>query len=590
MAKILIIDDEETIRYAFESFLTDEGHIVAAAGGIEEARRMIAESAFDLVFADIFVGAEKGTEILRAVRERGLNCPVVMITGSPTLETASEAVRLGAFDYVPKPVRQRTLLDITERALKHKALIDEKERYRLHFEAIFRSVRDAIITVDRDLVITGVNEATRDICGLSRDAVGKPLGSFGRHFNQDCLELLSKTMREGKTAEALRVECQPEDRPKRVVTIAISPLLDEQALIAGAVVVVKDETRLDCLERDLQERRQFHNIVGKSEAMQRIFSLIEDLASVQTTALITGETGTGKELVAAALHYQGDRSRKPFVKVNCSALPENLLESELFGHVKGAFTGAFQNKIGRFERADGGTLFLDEIGDISPAMQMRLLRVLQEREFERVGDSAPVKVDVRVVVATNKDLREKVKRGEFRSDLYYRLKVVEIPMPPLRERKEDMPLLEQHFLDKFNKAFGKEIGSITDDVRHLLMDYDWPGNVRELEHAFEHAFIVCSQGVITVDDLPPELRDFAAAELCVPKDGNVQDDRKAIIGALEKTGWNKAMAARLLGISRQTMYRRLEEYGIEKMDPVLRFGADIAGHCHFASEQASKNL
>jgi transcriptional regulator with PAS, ATPase and Fis domain len=410
-----------------------------------------------------------------------------------------------------------------------------------------------------------VNDAAGEICGLSRDAVGKPLGSFQQYFRGEWLDLLAKAIREGKAAEALRIECAREDLPKRVVTIAASPLLNEQALTSGAVVVVKDETRLACLERDLQERRQFHNIIGKSETMQRIFSLIEDLASVQTTALITGETGTGKELVAAALHYQGDRRQKPFVKVNCSALPENLLESELFGHVKGAFTGALQNKSGRFERADGGTIFLDEIGDITPAVQMRLLRVLQEREFERVGDSTPVKVDVRVVAATNKDLLEKVKHGEFREDLYYRLKVVEIPLPPLRERKEDIPLLEQHFLNKFNKAFGKEIISITDDVRHLLMDYPWPGNVRELEHAFEHAFIVCNQGVITVDDLPPEFRDFPATESCAAADGSGQADREAIVCALEKTAWNKAGAARLLGISRQTMYRRLEEYGIEKI-------------------------
>jgi DNA-binding NtrC family response regulator len=287
MAKILIVDDEETIRYAFKSFLTDEGHAVAVAGSIEEARQKIAGPVFDLIFADIFVGDRKGTEILRAIRERNLSCPVVMITGSPTLETASEAVRLGAFDYVPKPVRQQALLDITERALKHKALIDEKERYRLRFEAIFRSVRDAIITVDRDLVVTG-NEAERSGSFPGRR---KPLESFQRCFRKDCLDLLAKTIREGNAAEALRIECAWKDFPKRVVTIAASPLLDEQALTTGAVLVVKDETRLDRLERDMQERRQFHNIIGKAKPCSDFF-LIEDLASVQTTALITGETGT----------------------------------------------------------------------------------------------------------------------------------------------------------------------------------------------------------------------------------------------------------------------------------------------------------
>jgi PAS domain S-box-containing protein len=561
MARVLVVDDEETIRFAFESFLSDEGHTVTLSPGVEEALRKIEEADFDLIFADIILGARKGTELLRAVRELGLRCPVVMITGQPTLETASEAVRLGAFDYIPKPVRQRTLLDACARALKQKALVDEKEHYRSHLEAIMRSVRDAIVTVDRDLRVTGVNEAAAGLCGLSRDAVGKPLGSSQPHFRA-CLELLAKTIRDGASAEALRVECQPPDSPKRVVTVVMSPLLDERANVSGAVVVIKDETRLDCLERVLEERRQFHNLVGKSGEMQRIYSLIEDLANVPTTVLITGATGTGKELAAAALHYQGDRRGKPFVKVNCSALPENLLESELFGHVKGAFTGALQNKIGRFERAHGGTIFLDEIGDISPAVQARLLRVLQEKEFERVGDSAPVKVDVRVVTATNKDLRDKVKRGEFRNDLYYRLKVVELQLPPLRERKEDMPLLTRHFLDKFNARFGKELADVTDDVLRLFMDYPWPGNVRELEHALEHAFIVCSRSVIAMDDLPVELRDFQAAEPCMATGVGVRDDREAILEALEKTDWNKAKAARVLGLSRQTMYRRIEEYGI----------------------------
>jgi PAS domain S-box-containing protein len=564
MAKILVVDDEETIRFAFESFLTDAGHAVALAASVDEAQRVIAESAFDLVFADIILDDRTGIEVLRAVREGRSSCPVVMITGHPTLETASEAVRLGAFDYVPKPVRQRTLLDVAERALKHKALVDEKERYRLRLEAIMRSVRDAIITVDRDMVVTGVNEAAREICGLSRDAIGKRLRSFPHAFRDECLDLLARTVKGVETDGALRVECQPENGPKRLVTIVASPLLDEQALISGAVMVVKDETRLDRLERDLEERRQFHNIVGKSRQMQQIYSLVEGLANVPTTVLITGETGTGKELVAAALHHRGDRAGKPFVKVNCAALPENLLESELFGHVKGAFTGAFQNKIGRFERASGGTIFLDEIGDISPAVQVRLLRVLQEGEFERVGDSSPMKVDVRVVAATNKDLREKAKRGEFRDDLYYRLKVVEIHLPPLRERKEDMPLLIEHFLRKFNARFGKEISSVTADVRKVLMDYAWPGNVRELEHAFEHAFIVCSQSAITVDDLPPELWNIPAAEQ--PTAGGASPvDREGITSALEKTGWNKAKAARLLGISRQTMYRKIEEYGIPSL-------------------------
>ena len=238
--------------------------------------------------------------------------------------------------------------------------------------------------------------------------------------------------------------------------------------------------------------------------MQKIYALIKALAGVQTTVLITGESGTGKELVAEALHLAGDRSHKPLVKVNCSALPESLLESELFGHVKGAFTGAIRDNIGRFHRADGGTIFFDEIGDISPKVQLKLLRVLEEHEFERVGSSATTKVDVRLIAATNKNLFEQVGQGELREDLYYRLKVIEIRLPPLRERHEDIPLLIEHFRKGFNAKFKKNIEAISADVLKAFLKHPWPGNVRELEHTMEHAFVFCNHNIITFDNLPPE--------------------------------------------------------------------------------------
>lgn len=565
MARILVVDDEETIRFAFGSFLADEGHTVATAGSYEEALAKMAESAFDLYFVDIILGDRTGLEILREAGERCPTSPVVMITGYPTLDTASRAIQQGAFDYVPKPIRQRTLLEATERALKHKALVDEKERYRSHLEAIFQSVRDGIITVDDRLVVTEVNDAARQVCGISRDAIGSPFASSRLPCGGKFLEILQEVLNEGKVVETQRLECQPEGRPKRVVSVVGSPLRSAQEAIAGAVLVVKDETRLDLLERDLGERRAFHNLIGKNHAMQRIYSLIEELADVPTTVLITGGTGTGKELVAAALHYRGSRSEGPFVKVNCSALTESLLESELFGHVKGSFTGAFQDKVGRFERADGGTIFLDEIGDIPPGVQARLLRVLQEKEFERVGSSLPVQVDVRIVAATNKELRERMKRGLFRDDLYYRLKVMEIRLPSLWERKEDIPLLVEHFLKKFADRFHKEIVSVSADVHNVFAQYPWPGNVRELEHALEHAFITCNQSTVTLDDLPAELRHFRVEE---PPSGSEKTvpDREAILGALRRTGGNKAKAARLLGIGRQTIYRKIEEYGIQETD------------------------
>jgi PAS domain S-box-containing protein len=447
-------------------------------------------------------------------------------------------------------------------ALQYKAIQDENERYRSNLEAIFRSVRDAIITVDKELVLLEVNDAALEICGIGRDFINKTFSSF-QTCNSKCIDVLKKTITTKKANEVLHTECEHNGKPKQIVTINASPLLDRHGVFSGAVMVIRDETRLSDLERNLREREQFHGMIGRSKSMQKIYSLIEDLADVQTTVLITGESGTGKELVAEAIHYKGKRSNKPLVKVNCSALSENLLESELFGHVKGAFTGADRDKTGRFEKADGGTIFLDEIGDVSPRMQLRLLRVLQEKILERVGDSSPIKVDVRVMAATNQDLALKVKSGSFREDLYYRLKVVELSIPPLSERKEDIPLLVKFFLNSFNRRFNKNIIAVSDDVQKIFMDYNWPGNIRELEHALEHAFVITRQNTITVNQLPKNLANFP-----FENEASLTDKKglgqQAILDALRSTDWNKAKAARFLGISRQTIYRKIAELGIDE--------------------------
>lgn len=547
--KALVIDDEESLRFTYEKFLVNEGYEVSSAYSYDSAMALINNDGFDVIITDIILGDKTGVDILDEVRKKNLVTPVIMITGHPTLETASDALRLGAFDYISKPVSKKTLLRAAEMALNHKQLIDENIRYRSNLEAIFRSVKDAIITVDKDFRIIEVNASSNDICGISRDSIGKPLSDFTNDCSGKCLDAIRDSIKKKESVEIYRLECHHRERPMQVVNITASPLSNKE----GCVMVVRDETRLADLERDLMERRQFHNIIGGSEVMQKIYSLIEDLADVESTVLIAGESGTGKELVAEALHYKGIRSDKALVKVNCSALSESLLESELFGHVKGAFTGAVKDRQGRFQTADGGTVFLDEIGDISPKVQMQLLRVLQEKEFERVGDSTPVKVDVRVVAATNKDLRKKIKLGEFREDLFYRLKVVEIAIPPLRERREDIPLLVGHFLKKFEGKLRKGITGISPEAEEIFMEYSWPGNVRELEHSLEHACIVCRQHRIDVDDLPPELiRDLVSGE------GNI-DDPDIVLGVLEKTDWNIAKAARLLGVSRPTLYKRIGE-------------------------------
>ena len=571
MKKILVVDDEEDIRYIFKTHLSKEGHEVLTAEDCASAIEVISNTDVDLILADIILGARTGIDILKEVKEKGMQCPVIMITGDPNLETATEAVRLGAFDYVPKPVRKEMLLRMVNHALHHKTLLDEKDRiesekdqYRRNLDSIFKSVKDAIVTVDNNLRVIEANEATRHICGFyPREVIGKTFVKIPEGCERTCHGVLEDTLKTKKTIDEYRIECKHQDRPDQVVVVTSTPLVDHGNRFTGAVLVVRDITRLTDLERELKEQNQFHQIVGKSQKMREIYRLLENLADIETTVLITGESGTGKELVAKALHYEGIRASGPMVTVNCSTLAENLLESELFGHIKGAFTGAVKNKVGRFQLANKGTILLDEIGDISPRIQLKLLRFLQEREFERVGDSKSIKVDVRVIAATNHNMKERVRSGEFREDLYYRLKVVEVSLPPLRERREDIPLLVQHFKGLFNKKLHKDIDDISNNVLAECISYPWPGNIRELEHAIEHAFVLCRGRSITVDHLPTEIRELSESKGPAPIKNHPNGPRE-ILDALNETDWNKAKAARQLGISRRTIYRKIVEHKLTK--------------------------
>ena len=452
--------------------------------------------------------------------------------------------------------------DITERNKKEREL----EAHRSRLEAIFRSVKDAIITVDSDLRVIEANMHTETICHVSVDRMtGKAFPRCVNQCSRSCVDVLKQTLNQKATIREYRIECNHQEKRDQLVSVTSSPLIDSHGKFMGAVLVIRDMTLIRDMARELKERHQFQNMIGRSKRMQEIYRLLEDLADLETTVLITGESGTGKELVARALHYSGLRAFKPFITVNCSALTEGLLESELFGHVKGAFTGAIQDRQGRFQAADGGTILLDEIGDISPLIQLKLLRVLQEKMFEPVGKSTPKKVDVRVIACTNKNLLQKVMKGEFREDLYYRLKVVEVALPPLRERLEDLPPLVEHFRNIFNGRFNKQIEGLSHEVLNKFMDYSWPGNIRELEHVIEHAFILCHGNIITMEHLPAEMsRNYRK-----PMDydqpllsGSIQADY--IQNVLKITGGNKAKAARHLGIHRRTLYRILEKH---KSDP-----------------------
>jgi two-component system, NtrC family, response regulator HydG len=560
-ARILVIDDEEAIRFTFERFLRAAGHLVTTAGSCREALEQINTTTFDIVFADIILEDGTGIEILRHIKAKGLSCPVIMITGDPGVETATDSIRLGAFEYIAKPINQESLLHVARTALKYKTVHEEREKYRTNLEAIFRSVQDAIVTVDQELTILEFNEAAMTMCGFTHEDQGKPFASLPHIGDGTLLEIITDALAGGRPVEHKRIELLCQNQVRRVISVRTYPLLNPQGLPSGIVMVLRDDTDVTDLELELKSHRQFHRIVGSSKPMQKIYALIKSLANVQTTVLVTGESGTGKELVAEALHLSGDRSHKPLVKVNCSALPESLLESELFGHVKGAFTGAIRDNIGRFHRADGGTIFFDEIGDVSPKVQLKLLRVLEEREFERVGSSAPTKVNVRLIAATNRNLMEKVTNGELREDLYYRLKVIEIKLPPLRDRREDIPLLVEHFRTGFNLKFKKNIEGISSEVLKAFLKYPWRGNVRELEHTMEHAFVLCNREIITFDNLPGE---FMAAPQAVRNSAveSAEAEIQRILEALDNTAWNKAKAARLLGIDRVTLYRKMKRYRI----------------------------
>ncbi len=331
--------------------------------------------------------------------------------------------------------------------------------------------------------------------------------------------------------------------------------------------LIEEKIKSKAMAEVLRDRYSFENIIGDSEKMQEIYRLIPKIAKTNSTVLIEGESGTGKELIAHSIHQFSPREDKPFIRVNCGALAEGLLESELFGHVKGAFTGAITHKLGRFELADGGTIFLDEIGDISLSTQVKLLRVIQEGEFEKVGDSRRIKVDVRIIAATNKDLKRAVETREFRQDLYYRLRVVPIFLPPLRERKDDVPPLVYHFIDRFNKEMGKKVIHVSPGAMEILMEYDYPGNIRELENIIEHIMVLCTEETIQAEhllkDIQPSRNDILG-KVIGREDPLRAMEQELILKVLKQTGWNYKKTSEKLKLSRTTLWRKVKEYSIAK--------------------------
>lgn len=433
---------------------------------------------------------------------------------------------------------------------------------------ILDSINEGIFTVDPEWRITAFNRAAESITGVGRqEAAGRLCSDVFRASicEQSCA--LKRTLATGKpivNATAYITRASGERIPVRISTALLK---DAGGAIIGGVETFQDLSQVEELRKELESRYTFEDIVGRSPAMRGLFEILPQIAESHSTVLIEGASGTGKELFARALHNLSPRKKKRFVAVNCAALPDSLLESELFGYKAGAFTDAKRDKPGRFALADGGTIFLDEIGDISAAMQVRLLRVLQERVIEPLGAIEPVKIDVRVIAATNQDLAELVRQGKFREDLFYRIRVIHLQLPALRERREDIPLLVDRMIARFNRLQGRDIAGVSEAVMARLMEHDYPGNVRELENIIEQAFVMCRGAWIELHHLPPELRPAGARADGAGGPMNLRAmERHLIEAALERHHRNRTRAARELGIDPSTLYRKLKalEIGMKR--------------------------
>jgi len=433
---------------------------------------------------------------------------------------------------------------------------------------ILDSVNEGVFTVGLDWRITTFNRAAERITGVSRaQAIGSPCCDVFRASVCETNCALRRTMSEGEPVVNATAHIVNYEGQRVPIRISTALLRDDAGVVVGGVETFQDLTQIAQLQKELESRYTFEDIVGRSPAMLRLFDILPQISASVSTVLIEGASGTGKELFARAIHNLSPRRKKPFVAVNCAALPDTLLESELFGHKAGAFTDAKRDKPGRFELANGGTIFLDEIGDISQAMQARLLRVLQERQVEPLGGVKASPVDVRVVAATNQDLAQLVRSGKFRDDLYYRIRVVHLKLPGLKQRREDIPLLVGSLIAKFNRLQGKDIAGVSDEVMGRLMEHDYPGNVRELENIIEQAFVLCRGGMIELNHLPPELRPSAAAEREDIRPMSLEAMEHFLIGeALRRRNGNRKEAARDLGVNVSTLYRKIRVLGITTPD------------------------
>ncbi len=450
-----------------------------------------------------------------------------------------------------------------------------KSELDIYWKIVVNTIQDGIMILDTEGTIIAVNKAMVEMLGFSKEEL---IGKQCDILNCNICEIVRKDGNEhwcalfekGIVKERKCTFERKDGRPMHALKNA-TLLYDDRGHVLGAVESIADitelvekEIQIEAFRRELKAEDGFHGLFGQSATMQRIFDLVTNTAQSDAPVIIFGESGTGKELVAKAIHEIGSRKKKPFVKINCAALTETLLESELFGHVKGAYTGAFKNREGRFELANKGDIFLDEIGDLPLSTQVKLLRVLEEKVVERVGDNNSIPVDVRIISATNKNLSELVEKGSFREDLYFRINVIPISLPPLRERVEDIPILSEAFFQRIQLKSGKRIEGISTEAMEVLTNYYWPGNVRELKSAFEYAFVICRESMIQPYHLPPDIFKNREISKKMKKSARNQDEdiRESLILALEQSKGNRSGAAEILGVSRVTVWNRMKKFNM----------------------------
>ncbi|MCK4539047.1 MAG: sigma 54-interacting transcriptional regulator [Candidatus Krumholzibacteria bacterium] len=432
-------------------------------------------------------------------------------------------------------------------------------------DIILDSITEGVFTVDREWRITSFNRAAEKITGIPRSrAIGQPCKDILRADICEGRCTLAETIRTGEPIICKRVTLIDVNGQQKPINITTALLKDGEGNIIGGVETFRDLSRIEQLRKEILQKYKVADIISRSHRMREIFTILPGIAQSSSTVLIEGESGTGKELVARALHSMSLRKNRPFIAVNCGALPDTLLESELFGYKAGAFTDAKTDKPGRFALAEGGTLLLDEIGDVSPAMQVRLLRFLQEKVYDPLGSVQPVRGNVRVVAATNKDLAQLVRDGSFREDLYYRINIVKLEVPPLRDRMEDIPLLVDHFIERFNSLQGKNIAGITENALACLMAYRFPGNVRELENIIERAFVLCHTGLIELALLPPGIYQApVTGEPPTDQFSFRQMEATFLMNALRRNNWNRKKTAEDLDIHKTTLFRKIKALGLK---------------------------